>query len=60
MSPYGGFGSTAALIFVLLVSGIKAVFEDVKRHREDTETNKSDAHVLQPDGGSSQLAGPLC
>ena len=24
VSPYGGFGSTAALVFVLLVAGIKA------------------------------------
>lgn len=50
VSPYGGFGSTAALVFVLVVAGIKAVYEDVKRHHEDNETNKSIAHVLQGDG----------
>ena len=50
MSPYGGWGSTLALVFVLLVAGIKAVWEDVKRHNEDRETNNSVARVLQPDG----------
>ena len=50
MSPYGGLGSTAALVFVLLVAGVKAVWEDVKRHQEDRETNKSTTHVMQPDG----------
>ena len=51
VSPYGGFGSTAALVFVLLVAGIKAVYEDFKRHNEDKETNNSVTHVMQPDGG---------
>lgn len=50
VSPYGGFGSTAALVFVLLVAAVKAVYEDIKRHNEDSETNNSIAHVLQPDG----------
>jgi len=50
VSPYGGFGSTAALVFVLLVAGIKAVYEDYKRHSEDNETNKTMTHVMQADG----------
>lgn len=50
VSPYGGFGSTAALVFVLLVAGIKAVYEDFKRHAEDNETNKTVTHVMQADG----------
>lgn len=55
MSPYGGLGSTAALVFVLLVAGVKAVWEDVKRHQEDRETNKSITEVMQPDGGTPLL-----
>lgn len=61
VSPYGGFGSTAALVFVLLVAGVKAVYEDVKRHHEDNETNKSTAHVLQGDGAApGKLQRCLC
>ena len=56
MSPYGGFGSTAALVFVLLVAGVKAVYEDFKRHNEDKETNNSVTHVMQPDGGLSRIS----
>lgn len=50
MSPFGGTGSTAALAFVLVVAGIKAVWEDVKRHQEDLKTNKSTAHLVKSDG----------
>jgi hypothetical protein len=50
VSPYGGWGSTLALAFVLLVAGVKAVWEDVKRHQEDRETNNSATRVLQSDG----------
>ena len=50
MSPFGGTGSTAALAFVLVVAGIKAVWEDVKRHQEDLKTNKSAAHLVNSDG----------
>ena len=60
VSPYGGLGSTAALVFVLLVAGVKAAWEDVKRHQEDRETNKSITHVMQPDGEAAvQGAVPL-
>lgn len=50
VSPFGGTGSTAALAFVLVVAGIKAVYEDVKRHQEDVRTNKSVAHLVNGDG----------
>ena len=39
-----------ALFFVLIVAGIKAVWEDVKRHREDENMNKSITHRLLADG----------
>ena len=55
MSPFGGTGSTAALAFVLVVAGIKAVWEDVKRHQEDLKTNKSVAHLVNSDGESKRL-----
>ena len=54
MSPFGGFGSTAALAFVLIVAAIKALLEDAKRHQEDRRTNKSVAHVMLPDGEPQQ------
>lgn len=50
MSPFGGFGSTAALAFVLIVAAVKAIFEDKKRHQEDHRTNKSTAHVVSANG----------
>ena len=53
VSPFGGFGSTAAIVFVLLVAAVKALWEDSKRHQEDRRTNASTAHVLQPDGAST-------
>lgn len=50
VSPYSGIGATMALLFVLIVAGIKAVWEDVKRHREDENMNKSITHRLLADG----------
>lgn len=50
VSPYSGIGSTAALLFVLLVAGVKAVWEDMKRHQEDQRMNTSITHRLNPDG----------
>lgn len=50
VSPYSGIGATMALIFVLLVAGVKAVWEDVKRHREDELLNRSITHRLLQDG----------
>ena len=50
VSPFGGWGSTLALLFVLIVAAIKAMFEDIKRHQEDRSTNGSTAHVVNADG----------
>lgn len=50
VSPFGGFGSTAAIVFVLLVAAIKALWEDSKRHKEDRRTNASIAHIVDPSG----------
>jgi len=46
VSPFGGWGSTLALLFVLLVAAVKALFEDVKRHQQDRATNASKARVV--------------
>lgn len=53
VSPFGGVGSTAALVFVLLVAGVKAVWEDTKRHQEDKRMNTSVTHRVNPDGGQA-------
>ncbi len=50
MSPFGGVGSTAALVFVLVVAGVKAVWEDTKRHQEDKRMNTSITHKVNADG----------
>ena len=50
MSPLGGWGSSLALGFVLVVAAIKAIWEDAKRHQEDGRTNASVAHRYMPDG----------
>ncbi len=50
VSPFGGWGSTLALLFVLVVAAIKAMWEDLKRHQEDHNTNGSLAHRYMPDG----------
>ena len=49
VSPFGGIGFTMALVFVLAVSGIKEIVEDVKRHQFDRVTNQSTAHVVRLD-----------
>ena len=54
VSPFGGWGSTLALMFVLIVAGIKAIWEDLKRHQEDRSTNASVAHRVMPDGESAK------
>jgi len=50
VSPFGGWGSSLALGFVVVVAAIKAVWEDSKRHQEDGRTNASVAHRYMPDG----------
>lgn len=48
MSPFGGLGATAALGFVLLMSGGKAIIEDMKRHAEDEKMNNSWTTIVHP------------
>ena len=50
VSPFSGYGSTAALVFVLAVAAVKAIWEDVKRHHEDKRMNTSITHRVNPDG----------
>ena len=50
MSPFKPYGPLIALIFVVGVGAIKAIFEDRKRHQEDNLMNQSIAHVVQSDG----------
>jgi magnesium-transporting ATPase (P-type) len=56
VSPYSGVGSTAALLFVLAVAAVKAIWEDVKRHQEDQRMNTSVTHRLNPDGSVTDVA----
>jgi magnesium-transporting ATPase (P-type) len=55
VSPYSGVGSTAALLFVLAVAAIKAIWEDVKRHQEDQRMNTSVTHRLNADGSVTDI-----
>lgn len=50
ISPFSGYGSTAALVFVLAVAAVKAIWEDVKRHHEDKRMNTSVTHRVNADG----------
>jgi len=50
ISPFSGVGATMALLFVLLVSGVKAIAEDVKRHNQDDITNNSPTTLIEDDG----------
>ena len=60
VSPFGGWGSTLALLFVLVVAAIKAFLEDLKRHQEDRATNGSLAHRVSADGALCRLCVPHC
>lgn len=51
MSPFAGYGSTAALAFVLLAAAVKAIVEDRKRQAEDHKLNTSMTYVIQKEGG---------
>ncbi len=59
VSPFGGWGSTLAILFVLIVAAIKAFLEDLKRHQEDRSTNASTAHRVNADGASFSCKTPL-
>lgn len=50
ISPYTPYGPTLGLTFVLLVGAVTAIWQDVKRHKEDSLMNSSVAHVMQEDG----------
>ena len=47
VSPFSPVGSNVALIFVVVVSGVKAVLEDFKRHREDAKVNNTIARKVE-------------
>eukprot|EP01025_Chloroclados_australasicus_P031044 TRINITY_DN3132_c0_g4_i1.p1 TRINITY_DN3132_c0_g4~~TRINITY_DN3132_c0_g4_i1.p1 ORF type:complete len:1356 (-),score=176.40 TRINITY_DN3132_c0_g4_i1:580-4509(-) len=50
VSPFNGYGSTMALLFVLIVGAVKSIVEDIKRHAEDHTTNNSQAHSISSHG----------
>ncbi|XP_060531020.1 probable phospholipid-transporting ATPase IA isoform X2 [Cylas formicarius] len=49
VSPTGRYTTLVPLIFILSVSAIKEIIEDIKRHRADDETNHRIVEVLRED-----------
>ncbi|XP_017784427.1 PREDICTED: probable phospholipid-transporting ATPase IA isoform X2 [Nicrophorus vespilloides] len=49
VSPTGRYTTLVPLIFILSVSAIKEIIEDIKRHRADDETNHREVYVLRSD-----------
>nr|CAI5828686.1 unnamed protein product [Callosobruchus analis] len=49
VSPTGRFTTLVPLIFILSVSAIKEIIEDIKRHRADNEINRRKVDVLKGD-----------
>ncbi|XP_071642115.1 probable phospholipid-transporting ATPase IA isoform X4 [Temnothorax longispinosus] len=47
VSPTGRWTTLVPLIFILSVSALKEIVEDVKRHRADDETNMREVEVLR-------------
>ncbi|KAL1122527.1 hypothetical protein AAG570_002858 [Ranatra chinensis] len=47
VSPTGRYTTLVPLIFILLVSALKEIIEDYKRHRADWETNERKVEVLK-------------
>ncbi|KAI4463660.1 putative phospholipid-transporting atpase [Holotrichia oblita] len=47
VSPTGRYTTLVPLIFILSVSAIKEIIEDIKRHRADDETNYRHVDVLR-------------
>ncbi|XP_031340747.1 probable phospholipid-transporting ATPase IA isoform X3 [Photinus pyralis] len=47
VSPTGRYTTLVPLIFILSVSAIKEIVEDIKRHRADDETNYRHVEVLR-------------
>ncbi|XP_030750728.1 probable phospholipid-transporting ATPase IA isoform X1 [Sitophilus oryzae] len=49
VSPTGRYTTLVPLIFILAVSAVKEIIEDIKRHRADDETNHRKVEVLRGD-----------
>ncbi|XP_046487089.1 probable phospholipid-transporting ATPase IA isoform X4 [Neodiprion pinetum] len=47
VSPTGRYTTLVPLIFILSVSALKEIVEDIKRHRADDEINKREVEVLR-------------
>lgn len=47
VSPTGRYTTAVPLIFILMVSAIKEIIEDIKRHRADDAVNKSKVLALR-------------
>ncbi|XP_058806464.1 probable phospholipid-transporting ATPase IA isoform X3 [Phymastichus coffea] len=47
VSPTGRYTTLVPLIFILSVSALKEIVEDIKRHRADDEINKRQVEVLR-------------
>lgn len=52
VSPTGRFTTAVPLIVIMFVSAIKEMFEDVKRHRADSQVNTTEAEVINRFTGS--------
>jgi hypothetical protein len=46
ISPFSPVGPIMALTFVVLVAAIKAIIEDIRRHKEDKRMNNNAAFVV--------------
>lgn len=55
ISPFSPVGPTMALTFVVLVAAIKAIIEDIRRHKEDNRMNNSAAYVVNQNGRGGGL-----
>lgn len=51
VSPTGRFTTAVPLVFILTVSAIKEIFEDIRRHRADASVNRSTATYLNKSTG---------
>ena len=47
MSPTGRYTTAVPLVFIMVVSAIKEIFEDFKRHVEDRAVNRSKVKALR-------------
>ncbi|KAJ1511213.1 hypothetical protein HMI55_006690, partial [Coelomomyces lativittatus] len=59
VNPTNPYDTFFPLLFVITLTGIKEILEDIQRHKSDTSTNQSMTRVLTPDASlvpSSSLA----